>query len=420
MKCKQLFVALIFTLAVLATAGAADFGVQVLNSTGLGYETTDTIPSFSQFNRATTWLSFLLGSDLDLYISGQYNFSLTVDADGKAVLKPYRFDFGRTVFSGVLPGALGPSSILSFSLGRFPFQDFSGRVVSGLNDGFLANLALGSHQIKLGAAYLGLQEKQTALVLIDADDSKRFSGEDKADPAEDNFPSSYFSLPRLFFNFGYRGNELIDGHDFGVDIFGQFDLYVGTVQTHTYYLEPYIAGRLGRLFRWNAWYVLGLIQQDGEIQNSMAAGGRLRFTVPEIRGLNSSLAIHWASGTTGASLVNFVPIRQSVASSHAGLYFENVLNANLSLGFSPFTGFSANVLGGLYMRGGDQPPAARNINQDSEVSLIGFDANFSMQYSLASDVLVSMSGSGFFPNIDAYLPDSPMIFRGSLVLMLDL
>jgi hypothetical protein len=419
MKCKQLFVALILALLVLATAGAADYGVQILNSTGLGYQTSDTVPSFSQFNRATAWLSFLFGSDLDLYISGQYDFSLSVDPDGTSVVRPYRFDFGRTVFSGVLPGAVGPSSILSFSLGRFPFQDFSGRVVAGLNDGFLVNLALGSHQLKLGAAYLGLQEKQTALVLVDIDDRRRLSGADKADPAAPNFPDSYFSLPRLFFNFGYRGNELLTGYDFGVDILGQFDLLPDTVRTHTYYLEPYISGRLGRLFRWNAWYVLGLIQAS-ELKTSMAAGARLRFTVPELSGFNSLLAIHWASGTTGTSLVNFVPIRQSVVSSQAGLYFENVLNASLSLGFSPFTGFTANALGGLFMRGGDQSPSARNINPDSAARLIGVNTNFNVQYSLTSDVMVSMSGSGFFPNKDAYLPDSPMVFRGSLVLILDL
>lgn len=419
MRCKYALCAVLIAMFALGSAATADFGVQLYNSTGIAYEIDADAPAFFQYDRASLWLSALLGPNFDFQLAAFYEFNFSANPDGTTVLKPYRFDVGRSVLNGVIPGIGGPSSILGFSVGRFPLQDFSGRIVSGLNDGFLVNLALGNNQIKLAGAYLGLQEKQTALVMIDDDDLRRLAGLDKPDSATADFPAYYFSLPRMFFSTGYRVNELLTGHDFGFDLFAQFDLLPGEQRTHTYYFEPYVAGRLGRLFRWNAWYVLELIQK-AEISTAMAAGGRLRFAAPELRGLNSTLAVSWASGKTGASLADFAPIRQSLVSAYTALYFENLLHTSLSFGFTPFSGFSASVLGGLFLRGGEEAPKIDRIDPAATSVLTGFDAACNFQYSIASDVLVNIGAGGFFPNPAAFSADARTALKANFILILDL
>lgn len=394
---------------------AADYGVTLQNATGISYSSDAAAPGFNQFNRLQLWLDTPIGPSFSLYASGFYEFSLALNPDS---LTPYRFDAGRIAFSGLMPGLFGASTVGSFSLGRIPQQDFAGRIVSGLNDGFTANLAFDNSQVKVGAAYLGLQAKNTALVMIDADDLDRLSGQDKAAETDPDFPSSYFALPRMFFNAGYRINEILNGHDMGFDIFGQIDLLAGTERTHTWYFEPFVAGRIGRLLRWNAWYILEMVQK-ASIDTAMAAGGRLRFTVPEFMSFNAALSVEWASGVAGDQMAEFVPVRQSMPGSYSPFLFANNTTIGLSAGLALLPGMFLDTQGLFFMRGGASLPALSTINTAATEVYMGTEASLSLRYIIASDVQASLSGGVFIPYEAAHEAAAPLSMRAALVFVIN-
>lgn len=394
---------------------AADYGATLQNATGISYSSDAAAPGFSQFNRLQLWLDTPLGSAFSLYVSGFYDFSLAVNPDS---LTPYRFDAGRIAFSGLMPGLFGESTIGSFSLGRIPQQDFAGRIVSGLNDGFTASLAFDNSQVKVGAGYLGLQAKNTALIMIDADDLNRLSGLDKAAETDPDFPSSYFALPRMFFNAGYRINEILNGHDMGFDLFGQLDLAAGTERTNTWYFEPYVAGRIGRLLRWNAWYILEMVQ-EASIDTAMAAGGRLRFTMPEFLSFNAALTVEWASGVVGEQMAEFSPVRQSMPGSYSPFLFANNTAIGLAAGLAILPGMFLETQGLFFMRGGASLPALSTINTAVAEVYMGTEASLGIRYTVTSDVQASLSGGVFVPYAAAHQAAAPLSMRAALVFVIN-
>ncbi|HAP42730.1 MAG: hypothetical protein A2087_04915 [Spirochaetes bacterium GWD1_61_31] len=417
MNNKRIFGLALLLVACTLALPAADFGLQLLNVSAFSTElpAPETEWSLNQLDRAVLWLSTPLSAELSLYVSGFYEFSASLLAD--PAISPYRFDAGMIALNGLFPRLLGENSTVAFSLGRIPVQDFSARVLSGLNDGALVSLTLGNNQIKLLGGYLGLQEKVTALVMIDTDDQNRLSGDDKAAATDPDFPSSYFALPRLFFGAGFRASEIFPSHDAGIELWGQLDLLAGGAETtHTFYAEPYIAGRLGRLLRWNAWQVTEMIVDD-VVSVAMAAGGRLRLAVPEVAALNLNLNVQWSGGLFAGGLDAFTPIRQSMMGSYSAFFFQNSLMTGLDASLTPLEGFSVAANGALYLRGSSELPA----DFTGSSLLTGFEGGFNLRYRPTGDLSLSLGGGIFVPNtVDGYPTDTLPSLKATFGLALDL
>jgi len=347
---------------------AFDFGLEVYNSSTYA-DSGDW--SFNQRDRATLWFSAPLGSRLSIYVSALYEFSGLFSADpAEYGSMPTSFDAGRIALEGYYPAVFGPSTFLAFKVGRIVIQDFSGKIITGLNDGLTVDLANGASLVKFSLGYTGLLDKNDALIFVDADDQSIFFDEEK-----------YFAGPRIIGGLGYGITDLFKGHDLGVEAWAQFDVDPDGVPTHTFYFQPHISGSIGRTFRWNAWgiYELGY---DIDWFSSFAAGGRVRATIPEALFLKITASIVWASGVQ-ETVRAYTPIRQTMVASAYPALFSDVLMPRLDAGFTPFTGLSVNASGSLFVRGA--------LLDGGEIA--GF-----ISYKVASDVSLSLNSAIFLPD----------------------
>ena len=164
------------------------------------------------------------------------------DTAPKTAISPLRLDLDRSELTGSFHGLFGPSSVLRYSIGRSPFLDFSARLLSGLSDGVRCDLSIGNLSAQAYAGYRGLLYKVDARSLLDESDRALYQ-DDKA----------YFAPKRAFAGLGVRAIEILAGQDFGMEGWAQIDLTGSSKPTNSFYLEPFIEGRLGRLLRWRAW-----------------------------------------------------------------------------------------------------------------------------------------------------------------------
>jgi len=365
--------ALVAAMAV-APAAALDFGLDITDETsvaGAGDEV-----KLYQENQAVAWLSMPVGAYSSLYASVLYQFSgdFTLAPSASSAIVPYAFTAGRVELEGFR--SLDSSSSLKWSVGRVPFQDYSGRVVDSLLDGARIELALGSTLLSAAAGYSGLVFKDDADMRIDKDDTDIYADDD-----------SIFAPKRLVLSIGARFVELLALHDFGVDGWAQFDLDSGgAVVTHTQYFEPFIEGRVGRTLRWRFWGALEL-GQDPEFLYALAGGARLRMTLPETYGLRLTGALSWAGGDYDGTgpMAFFKPITTSSLSTVSAALFEDALSASFDAQVSPARGLSvgANI--------------AANFESGAIDGYLGTEASGRVSYRPVNDFSATFTGGAFAP-----------------------
>ncbi|MFA6505171.1 MAG: hypothetical protein WCT14_03680 [Treponemataceae bacterium] len=392
----------VFFLAV-ASAASLDFGLSLTNDSDYLYEGDW---SLVQANEAHVWLAVPFGSSNALYVSGLYEFQGTFNST-TSTLVPWRLDLGRTEFEGLLEGFLGSSSVFRYSVGRIAVEDFSNRVMSNLIDGFRAELSLNNFSIYLGAGYRGLTYKEDARSLIDEDDQTAY---------EDS--SVYFAPKRVMANLGFRLNELVQGHDFGLEAWGQYDLESAGKQTHTAYVEPFFEGRFGRLFRWRGWCVAEF-GYDGEFFKSVAAGGTVRLSIPEIIGFRVTGNVAWASGTN-ENFRYFAPIRQKQIVTVAAYPFSDILLTSLDLSASPLRRVTVGATGSALFRTTTNAPSSdaltkATVRTETSGYYLGFEPTARVAWQAAADLSFHLSGGVFIPNtVDIYTTDSPLRWKASI------
>lgn len=139
-------------------------------------------------------------------LAGQGSYTYTDD-------RPYLFDVDLLRLSGRYPGLMGERSVFEASAGRFRFSDTTGRVFSHLADGARLRMRFPRMNLRLDAAYTGLQLNPTSDIRmtladrIDEDDDDEFFG-----------PARAVGIAELVFP------ELLGPHTVRLGVTGQYDL----------------------------------------------------------------------------------------------------------------------------------------------------------------------------------------------------
>ena len=389
---------LIVVLAALPfSAYAFDYGVDVLDSTMYLSDGTGLV----QQSRATAWFSLPVGDTANLYLSGFYEFKGSFSSTGVTVT-PWRIDAGRNEYSGSAPGALGSSSILRWSIGRTSISDFSGWVLSGLYDGAHLELSVGNLTMTTSVAYTGLLNKDDALLAMDSRD-RLIAGDS----------TQYFAPQRLLAGLGLRSVELLPGHDFGVETWGQYDLGQGLAGTQTLWFEPFVEGRIGRVLSWRGW-AAGEMFYDGNPTYSLAGGLLMRLVVPEALGLRATASLAWSSGSA-FGLVPFIPFKSNALDVLTGFTFENIMLPSLELSLSPLPWLSPTLYGAPMFRTSDLVLGSTIIRPDATGIYMGSLVSLQASIRSVSDLTLSLSGGVFFPNsIDYFIASQTLKGTGSL------
>ena len=115
-----------------------DFGLFLDDSTRLSSVEG---ASFFQKDKFSLWFNTEQGKHLSFSMQGSYTY---------AIGHPYFFDLDHFYLDGEFPEAIGSSSLLNLSLGRFVFSDFSGNILDHNVDGLKLELNYRSEERRVG------------------------------------------------------------------------------------------------------------------------------------------------------------------------------------------------------------------------------------------------------------------------------
>lgn len=370
-----------------AILGALDYGIDFENtSTHLTEEAGFT---FAQRNTATAWLSGT-SEDWQFKVAGLYKFAGDYQADSSIVV-PYRFDISNAYLQLLLPGVLGDNIMTNIQFGRFGFSDNSQRILSGTADGATARFISGLLESSVQLGYTGLQYRKDANVVIT-----------ESDLADTNNPEKYFAPGRIFGAGRLKFLELVERHDLGIDVVGQFDLRSGD-WAHTFYAEVFGEGRPLQWFKWRS-YLIGQLWVDDLVQPAMAAGARFQFTFPAVLGLILVQNTEWASGT-GGDLRQFAGINQTPVARILPLAFGDVISASLNAQIRPARGVTLSLVGnGLFRASSSVPADSLGMPVGASSRYVGTELTGQFDWTISSEFKWGLSGGAFFPNTaeDAY------------------
>jgi hypothetical protein len=364
---------------------ALDFGLDLSNSDYLAVQADQ---SLSLQLRATAWASLPLWNEAGLYASGFYEYKSGSSGSG-GTITPWRFDLGKTEFEGSISSLPRLGLVLRWSLGRLELSDFSDRILSGLYDGERLQFALGNLNLGLAVAYTGLLFKDDALLALDAEDV-----------AINNDAATYYAPKHLIGAVTLRLSEILPGHDFGVEGWGQIDLETGGSTTESLYAEPFIEGRFGRSLRWRAWGIYEYLW-DGTARHAVAAGASVLYSMPELLGLRVTGSVDFASGP-GTVLASFVPIRRGQEGSVSGISFTNCGALTFSASLSPLALLSASAGASLIVRTSEALIDSLDLRADATGYILGVEATLRLSLRLATDLNLGLGGGIFLPETLAY------------------
>lgn len=381
MRVHSVVPAILLALLAVLPSAAIDFGATIANESTLGYQTEG---SFEQVDRVLLWLSLPVGPRANLYVSGFYQFKGDFSPDSSELYN--RLDAGRIEFSGTEPGVFGTDSVVRYAVGRVVMGDFSSQVLAGLSDGARVEAGFGNISTYLMAGYRGLLSKDDAYSFIDENDW--------AIHADD---SQYFAPRRGFAGAGVRFSEFIAGHDFGLEGIAQFDLSDAGTKTNTQYIEPFIEGRFGQRYRWRAWGIAELIASGAGSSFSAAAGGMLRFALPELSDFRLTGTALWAGGKAGP-MAAFSPIRSAPIDATSFFTHTDILKAGLDASVTPFGWLTLDTgLAGYFRTATTDPEDGVALRSDAAY-FRGVEVSAGALFRVASDLHLGLGGAVFVPN----------------------
>lgn len=397
MKIKN--ISLIVILSLSMSLFAWDFGLTVSNTTVYSYIEDWNV---SQNNRALLWISLPITSNINLYVSGFYEFAGDFSTASTAY-KPYRFDVGKTYFS-YKPSL--SNSRLTIMLGRLETADFTTSIYSGLYDGFSLNFLTGNSRFDIQLGYLGFLYKNDALILIDDDDAAVF--------VDDN---QYFVTPRLLAMVGYKLDDFLRGFDIGFEFWSQFDLNSSGTPTHSLYYEPRFVWHINNYFSLSGFGILSMVINP-EIALSYAYGAEFKASIPSF--LRSTLTINlFTSGSVTGDFVSYAPIRLLSVSRYAHGIYSDATAISAEFSFAPLATMIFALHGDILLREGTIIPAGYAPNSESQ--FIGSEYGMQFVWQVVSDFALLMGGGVFVPNtLGAYPSDAPMEWKVLLNFVLNL
>lgn len=377
---------------------ALDFGVNIVNESGF---TGDDTAVFVQKDVVTLWLT-QVAEDWMLKVEGFYQFTGNFAADASTVI-PLRLDVGDLYFQAQVPVMIGAPGLLLIRAGRFDYTDLSGKIFNAPTDGVYARYSQDTLEFSLLGAYTGLTAQQDANIVISAADFAQYDQPADADTFD---PELYFAPDRLVAAFRFKVLELLERHDLGVDLVGQFDLRP-TGAMHTFYAQLQLEGRPLQWLKWRA-YGVGELWVNEATAFSMAAGGKLQLTFPDVLGLVAVAGFDWASGQVADGLSQYGAITQEQVGSIYSAVFADTMAANLRASLRPAAGLELGLNAWGIMRASGNAPQDEDFPATGTAWYLGTEGLMSVDLTLSSELKLGIKAGAFLPNTaaDAYGADA--------------
>jgi hypothetical protein len=352
------------------------------------------------------WVSFLIGENIDVYLSGSVVLRYSQPQNTWEV-RPELTRF--MVIWRPFPG-------LTVNGGRFRFDDFNQALAEGLFDGAAGMFALGNTRLSLGAYYTGLLFKGSADVVM--------TGEDILDYGREldynDFAGTYFASRRLLAAAAWEIPSLFGGpHGLFLQGLAQFDLNGRENKLDTQYFSFQFLYSPTPVFEVILGGIAGFAERSGDADLGFGLLIDGSWIPPTPVGDMVTLGAHWGSGR-----INKVvgPLRPVTALSQG-----NVLRPELPGIILIRAGYTVQVAESLSLNL-DARYFLRNdtetyLNPDLELKVSEKKALGAEIYAAATwvpmmDISVIFGGGAFFPGTgNAFVSGAPVLWKSALSLL---
>jgi hypothetical protein len=276
---------------ICGTAAGADFGI-VFSPVG-EYRSDAKGRGFGFTGNLSPWFSAALGGKINLYLSGKAVFEYQYDE----WIQPTLFELERTELN------FRPIEALYLTMGRQNYRDSGGMIASGLFDGVSAGIGLGGLRLSLGALYTGFLYKETAEILMTAEDRDRYLS-----PLDYNDPETYFASRRILIPLDLEFSDLSSRLSLALTLLTQIDINDAPA-LHTQYLEARLGLGAADALRFTLTGIGGLAKSDDpEVRAHFAAALGADWTLPGTLTDMLSAELRWGSGTINDAIGPFIPV----------------------------------------------------------------------------------------------------------------
>ncbi len=380
-----------------------DWGGEFTNSTGYVFPEAE---DFTQEDKLALWATGekqVNNTTYSFFTKGSYLYT-----DERS----YFFDLDQLKLNALLPGALGQSSELHISLGRFQFSEPTGYVLSHTADGASARLRFPRVVLQADAAYTGLLLNPASDIRIsDEDFSEQF------DEDENRFGPQRFLTQGQF---ALSGTGAL--RKWVLYALAQFDMReqeAGVETIDSQYWGTLFSFKFGRYFYHDAFLTAGTAQVSSaeDTKKMSLLTGFSSYYLRE-DWLASRIKLYGVAATPDAPVEDIdigidLPFGISqvrpLNSPSLGMVVDPTLDSLLGFGgdysFRPFMHSNTEIIdrfqpsfgGRAYFRIYKWNADWMELNEDSDAWFLGTEYNAGFIWRLFSDLSAAVNGAVFFP-----------------------
>jgi hypothetical protein len=366
--------ALVFILFGASFAFSLDFGLLLDQSIEAENKYFSYAPVF------IPWFSLYDEQGMSLFLSGilslKYNNFDDGVSDNDGLRKPYLLpELSRFSFTW-------QSGQISIEAGRVDYIDVLGQTASGLFDGLRFKTAIPIGNVSVGAFYTGLLYKETAKILMTANDAAEY-----ANPVE-SF-NDYRASKRIF-AFGRLNMPFLEYHNLFFEVLAQFDLNDNDEKLHSQYTQLALEFFTGNNMKISGGFVFETME-NGDNDFTAAFGALAVFETDMPGSLNDRLKItaKFSSGPLDETFTSFIPLSSITQSmifpgTFSGLWMAKI-NYAVRLLPSLFVETNISYFGRTYNEAG------------SDGNLYGGEIWASLAWQPLEDLRVTLGGGVFIP-----------------------
>ena len=339
--------------------------------------------------------------------------------------RAYLLDIDELSFKGSFPAALGTSSMVKTSLGRFGFSDPTGYILVHTADGASLNLLFPRVHFKVDGAYTGLLLNPTSDIRLSAVDLS-----EQADEEDYTFgPKRFFTQGQV--SFIDVGKRLQNWVFFGLAQFDLRDPEGGEETIDSQYWGTLLSYKLGRYLYHDGFLVVGT-SQISSVEDTKKLSLLTGFTSRYLREdwLDSKIAFYGLVATPDApvedidigfdmpfGLSKFRPVNKPTLGLVVDPTLDSLMYSGISYSLRPFLNGTSPVMrrlrpsvgGRAYFRIYEWNADWMELDGGSDSWFVGteFDAGFT--WDIVSDLSAGLTGAVFVPG-SAWVKDADADF----------
>ncbi len=395
-----------FILAGAALSAADfDFGATLHNGTAFEKQVQGENAALNQQDSAALW--FETGAPFSgsgrISLAGQLAYEFT---NNRAML--FNLDYFR-VF-GWMPGALGTTSVLEFTAGRFPFADPSAMILNHTADGVKVRALYPSFVLDFSGAYTGL--------LLNPKSEIRMTAEDWSDKA--NETDNAFGPKRIIADATISFLDLGGVNNLSLYGIAQFDGRSGSKSTKID--TQYLGISVSRLIGSNAYSDFFFNAEMGQIK---APDQKTRLTAGFLTGMKLKyIREDWKASLfefgllaappdfdtslikgVNVGVIGYLPVSQPSLGINVSPQMNALALAEAKYSFRPFMGsanlaasrFQADIAGRAYFRTWSVGVNWIGTDPASDSLFIGSELECGFNWRILSDVGIGLDSAVFLP-----------------------